>query len=93
MISEESDFEILAPVIISVVCFRYNPAGYSEEQINGLNEKLNHQLNDTGKLYLSHTVLNGKYTLRMVTAQTNVTLDHVRKAWFLIKDTARGLIH
>ena len=92
MISEESDFEILAPVIISVVCFRYNPAGYSEEQINGLNEKLNHQLNDTGKLYLSHTVLNGKYTLRMVTAQTNVTLDHVRKAWFLIKDTAHNLI-
>ena len=50
MISEEADFEILAPVIISVVCFRYNPAGYSEEQINGFNEKLNHQLNDTGKL-------------------------------------------
>jgi aromatic-L-amino-acid decarboxylase len=92
MISEEADFEILAPVVISVVCFRFNPAGYSEEQINGYNEKLNHQLNDTGKLYLSHTVLNGRYTLRMVTAQTNVTIEHVKKAWLLIKDTARKLI-
>ena len=91
LISKEVDFEILAPVIISVVCFRYIPVGYNEDQINVLNEKLNHQLNDSGKLYLSHTVLNGKYTLRMVTAQTNVTHEHVEKAWLLIKDTARGL--
>jgi aromatic-L-amino-acid decarboxylase len=91
MISEESDFEILAPVIISVVCFRYRPQGYSEEEINALNEKLNHQLNDTGKLYLSHTVLNGRYTLRMVTAQTNVRLEHVERAWKLIRAMARKL--
>ena len=90
-ISKEVDFEILAPVIISVVCFRYFPAGYSNDQINALNEKLNHQLNDSGKLYLSHTVLNGKYTLRMVTAQTNVTSEHVEKAWEQIKNTARRL--
>ena len=91
LISKETDFEILAPVIISVVCFRYIPSGCNEEKINDLNEKLNHQLNDSGKLYLSHTVLNGKYTLRMVTAQTNVTLEHVEKAWDLIKKTARSL--
>jgi len=91
MISKEADFEILAPVIISVVCFRYIPAGYSNDQINALNEKLNHQLNDSGKLYLTHTVLNGKYTLRMVTAQTNVTLEHVEKAWDTIKKTARSI--
>jgi aromatic-L-amino-acid decarboxylase len=92
MISKEADFELLAPVIICVVCFRFTPAAYSEEQINVLNEKLNHLLNDSGKLYLSHTVLNGKYTLRMVTAQTNVTLEHVEKAWEQIVKTARSLI-
>jgi aromatic-L-amino-acid decarboxylase len=92
MISGETDFEILAPVIISVVCFRYIPAGYDEDQLNELNEKLNHQLNDSGKIYLSHTVLNGRYTLRMVTAQTNVTREHVEKAWIIIKDIARSLI-
>jgi aromatic-L-amino-acid decarboxylase len=92
MISKEADFVILAPVIISVVCFRFNPEGYNEEQKNALNEKLNHQLNDSGKLYLSHTVLNGKYTLRMVTSQTNVTLGHVEKAWIRIMETARCLV-
>ena len=91
MISGEADFEILAPVIISVVCFRYKPVGFDENALNLLNEKLNHKLNDSGKLYLSHTLLNGKYTLRMVTAQTNVTDDHVKNAWQLILSAARSL--
>jgi aromatic-L-amino-acid decarboxylase len=91
-ISAEPDFELLAPVPICVVCFRFIPAGYQEDQLNALNEKLNHILNDSGKIYLSHTVLNGKYTLRMVTAQTNVTEQHVENAWELIKETARVIV-
>lgn len=90
-IGEETDFELLAPVSLNVVCFRYSPSGASEEQINGINEKLNHALNDTGKIYLSHTSLNDKYTLRMVTGQTNVTLEHVESAWELIKSMARQI--
>jgi aromatic-L-amino-acid decarboxylase len=88
-ISAEPDFEILAPVPLNVVCFRYKPSGKTEIELNAINEKLNHSLNDTGKLYLTHTVLNGRYTLRMVTGQTNVTMDHVEKAWDLIVKTAR----
>jgi aromatic-L-amino-acid decarboxylase len=91
LILKEADFEILAPVVINVVCFRYIPSGHSGAEINALNEKLNHLLNDSGKIYLSHTVLNGTYTLRMVTGQTNVTLEHVEKAWELIKRTARNM--
>ena len=91
MIAKEPDFELLAPVILSVVCFRYAPSGLDEDQINKINEILNHRLNDSGKIYLTHTVLRGKYTLRMVTAQTEVTSEHVRKAWSLIIDTARSI--
>jgi aromatic-L-amino-acid decarboxylase len=91
MILQEPDFEILAPVVVSVVCFRYRREGCQEEELNTLNEKLNHLLNDSGLIYLTHTVLNGKYTLRMVTAQTNVTMAHVEKAWSLIKSSARKL--
>ena len=92
MILKEPDFEVLAPVIINVVCFRFCPAGLSENSLNELNEKLNHHLNDTGRLYLSHTMINGKYALRMVTGQTNVTLNHVEKAWELIKTSAHNLV-
>ncbi len=91
MIRKEGDFEILAPVVINVVCFRYKPEGSDEDSLNRINEKLNHALNDSGKLYLSHTALGGKYTLRMVTGQTNVTLSHVQKAWELIRNTARSI--
>jgi len=90
-IAGEPDFELLAPVTICVVCFRYKPFGKGEDELNSINQKLNHQLNDSGNLYLSHTALKGKYTLRMVTAQTNVTLEHVEKAWERIRETARSL--
>jgi aromatic-L-amino-acid/L-tryptophan decarboxylase len=90
-ISLEPDFELLAPVVLNTVCFRYRPEGAGEDLLNGINEKLNHLLNDSGKIYLSHTVLRNKYTLRMVTAQTNVTWEHVNRAWNLILDTAHNL--
>ncbi len=88
MITGEPDFEILAPVKLNTVCFRFHPAGINEDILNRLNEKLNHILNDSGKIYLTHTVLKGRYTLRMVTGQTNVELRHIEKAWELIRNTA-----
>ena len=91
LISHEPDFEMLAPLTINVVCFRFRPARMSDDKINKINEELNHRLNDTGKIYLTHTVINGMYTLRMVTGQTNVTMEHIEKAWDLIKTTARAL--
>jgi len=90
-IRKEKDFEILAPVILNVVCFRYKPEGKTDQELNVINEILNHSLNDSGKIYLSHTSINGIYTLRMVTGQTNVRMEHVEKAWDLIKNTARSL--
>ena len=92
MISLETDFELLAPAMMSVVCFRFIPPGITDNGLNQLNEKLNHALNDSGMIYLTHTVVKGNYALRMVTAQTNVTLQHVEKAWELIMKTARELV-
>ena len=90
MISKEPDFELVIPPVLNTVCFRYSPAGSSEEEVDVINEKLNHTINDTGKIYLTHTVVNKRYTLRMVTSQTNVTRDHVIGAWLLIKSLARS---
>lgn len=86
MIKKDRSFELLAPVPLNTVAFRFNPGGLSEKKVNSINEQLNHQLNDTGKIYLTHTSLDGRYTLRMVVGQTNVTIDHVRNAWSLIKE-------
>lgn len=85
-IVKAGNFEILAPVVANVICFRYKPEGVdNEEQLNKINENLLHGLNRTGKLYLTHTKLNGKYTLRMVIAQTYVEKRNVEEALELIK--------
>ncbi len=88
MITDNPDFELLAPALLNTVAFRYNPGGMTEDMLNELNEKINHFVNDTGKIYITHTKLNGRYALRMVTSQTNVTWDHVQNAWSLIKTAA-----
>jgi len=85
MIQNEPEFEIMAPHPLNTVCFRYNPGGLSDKELNTLNKDLNHKLNDSGKIYLTHTSLEGRYVLRMVTSQTNVTMQHVKDAWELIK--------
>jgi len=91
MIEKEENFRLMAPVPLNTVCFRYEPAGMSPEEADGLNEKLNHSLNDSGRIYLSHTKLDGRYVLRMVTAQTGVTEKHVLNAWELIREKASAL--
>ncbi len=89
-IESEKDFEILAPVPFNTICFRYKPAGVvHEEEINKINENLLSKLNETGKLFLTHTKLNGKYVIRFMIGQTNVNEKHVSEAWELLKSESR----
>lgn len=91
LVEAEMNFELMAPVLLNTVCFRYCPAGMDDRDANSLNERINHALNDTGKIYLTHTKIDGRYVLRMVTAQTSVTESHVLQAWDLIRETASAL--
>ncbi|HUW92358.1 MAG TPA: pyridoxal-dependent decarboxylase [Bacteroidales bacterium] len=91
LVESENSFELMAPVLFNTVCFRYRPAGLTDDQVNSLNEKINHALNDSGKIYLTHTTLDGRYVMRMVTAQTSVTERHVLNAWKMIKEFASSL--
>jgi aromatic-L-amino-acid/L-tryptophan decarboxylase len=91
-IEGHEDFELLAPVLFNVVCFRYHPKGVDNIiELNRMNEQLLLMLNSTGKMYISHTKLNDMYTLRMVTGQTHVELKHVQHAWNLILETSSNL--
>ncbi|HTM64098.1 MAG TPA: aminotransferase class I/II-fold pyridoxal phosphate-dependent enzyme [Gammaproteobacteria bacterium] len=85
-------FEIMAPNVLNNICFRYHPQNINDqEKLNQLNLQLMETLNATGKLYLTHTKLNGNIVLRMVIAQTNVNREHVDKAWEQIQHTATHL--
>ncbi|MCX7834154.1 MAG: pyridoxal-dependent decarboxylase [Ignavibacteria bacterium] len=92
ILKQNEEFEILAPVVANLVCFRYKPKNISdEESLNRINELLLSKINQDGKIYLSHTKLNGKYTLRMVIGQTNVQETHIEEAYKIILETIRSL--
>jgi aromatic-L-amino-acid decarboxylase len=91
-IRDAPDFEILAPVWCNVICFRYKPKGLEDpERLNAANEKLMDLLNGSGTLFLTHTKLEARTTLRLVIGQTNVEQRHVDAAWETIAHTARGM--
>jgi aromatic-L-amino-acid decarboxylase len=91
-IEASEEFELLAPVPFATVCFRYKPKGVSDrEELNRLNQQLMETLNDSGKMYLTHTKLNGIYTLRLVIGQTYQEKRHVEQAWLRIKATSAKL--
>lgn len=83
-VRSDARFEIAAPVSLSLVCFRMKSS-------DDANQKLLSTLNKSGKLYLSHTKLNGKYVLRLSVGQTRTEREHVEKAWESIKAEASKL--
>jgi aromatic-L-amino-acid decarboxylase len=91
-ITESDDFELLAPVPLNTVCFRFHPKGIDqEEKLDQINDKLLQTINSTGKCYFSHTKLKGKYTIRFMIGQTQTEESHVTDAWNLIIKTSQEL--
>lgn len=82
-------FELMAPVPLSLVCFRVKPEGINDEsELEKINSKLLESLNASGKILLTQTKLNDKYVIRFVIGSTHVTLDDVKTGWNLIKEYA-----
>jgi aromatic-L-amino-acid decarboxylase len=77
-------FELAAPAPLSLVCFRYR--GADEE-----NQRLLDQVNATGKAFLSHTVLNGRFVLRMAIGNIATTREDIESLWTIIREKAAGL--
>lgn len=77
------DFELVAPAPLNLVCFAHRDG-------NDCNKRLLDRLNQSGRVYLTHTVLNGRFTLRFCVGQTNTEYRHVRAAWDLIQNEARA---
>ena len=81
-VAESDQFELAAPAPLNLVCFRHR--GGDE-----LNRQLLDRLNRSGRLYLTHTILKDRYTLRFSVGQTWTEARHVEQAWQRIQETAR----
>ncbi|MGA8868456.1 MAG: pyridoxal-dependent decarboxylase [Candidatus Sulfotelmatobacter sp.] len=83
-VRQDSRFELAAPVPLNLVCFRHKRGDDANQQIMD-------RLNRSGDLFLTHTRLNGKLTLRLCVGQTNTESRHVEKAWKRITEEAERL--
>jgi aromatic-L-amino-acid decarboxylase len=91
-VEESANFQMLAPVPFALICFRAAPEGMSEEEIERLNEKIMNEINASGEAYLSHTKLNGKFTLRLSVGSIRVEERHLRKVWDLLNKKLESTI-
>lgn len=88
-IEESENWEMMAPVPFALVCFRACQAG--AENLDVLNESLMNAVNATGEAYLSHTKLNGNFTLRLSVGSIRVEERHMVKVWELLNRELDGL--
>ncbi len=80
----DNRFEVVAPVTLSLICFRYR--GSNEE-----NERLMEAVNRSGVALLSHNVMDGKFVLRCAVGNVHVTEDDVRLVWQRVRDATATL--
>ena len=83
-IINHSDFELITNPELGLVCFRYFDKTKTNEELNKINTQILHSLNETGKVFLSHTKLNDKYVLRLSIGQTYVEKKHIDGFWELL---------
>ena len=85
----DSRFELMAPVPLGLVCFRLRAReGEDEAEVNERNRELLARVNATRQVYVSHTALDGRYTIRMAIGARATELRHVEEAWALIAASA-----
>jgi len=105
-VRDDSRFELAAPAKLNLVCFRLRAGGHtnqgqtsqdqtSQDQASQdqANQLLMERLNGSGELYLTHTKLDGKFTLRFCVGQTNTQARHVERAWQRIQQETGKLVN
>ncbi len=74
LVEDAPDMELLAPIGLDIVCFRFNPGGLAEKSLDALNKEILMQLQERGIAAPSYSTLNGRYCLRIAIANHRSTL-------------------
>ena len=89
-VDEAPGWERLAPVPFSTVCFRHVPAGLEadDDALDAHNAAIMGAVNRTGEIFLSHTRLHGRFTIRLAIGNLRTEERHVERAWELLRAAA-----
>ena len=91
-VEADPDWLLEAPQMFSLVCFRHAPRGASVEESDAMNQRILDRVNESGRVYLSHTRLHGRLVLRLAIGNLRTERHHVAEAWSLLKQAADGLL-
>jgi aromatic-L-amino-acid/L-tryptophan decarboxylase len=88
-VDADPSFERLAALPFSVVLFRFRPdAALPEEVLEEMNAEVLQQVNSSGRVFLSHTKVDGKYALRLAIGNARTGRAEVAEAWRLAREAA-----
>jgi aromatic-L-amino-acid/L-tryptophan decarboxylase len=92
-VDDDPDWERLAPVPFSTVCFRWHPRAWSgkDEGLDEANAAIMDAVNRTGEVFLSHTRLDGRFTIRVAVGNLRTEARHVERAWTLLREAAAAV--
>lgn len=90
LVSNADDFELLAPVELSICCFRYVPEkGMNDTELNQLNERIMALVQKGGRAYVSNATVNGRFALRACITNFRTTKADIEETIEAIRDAAR----
>ena len=94
LIKEEPDLELLAPVTLSAVCFRYAPPTLrtDEVRLSALNKALMERVQARGETFVSGTTLRNRFALRACILHYDTTSDDLAALIKTIRDTGDQLV-
>jgi aromatic-L-amino-acid decarboxylase len=92
-IRTSAEFELMAPPRFGLVCFRYRPAipAAQDSQLDDLNRRLLARVNETRRVHLTHTILGGRFVIRVAIGQRLTERKNVEEVWRLIEQAAAGV--
>ncbi|HWM24040.1 MAG TPA: pyridoxal-dependent decarboxylase [Chthoniobacterales bacterium] len=83
-IGEDPRFELSAPVVMGVVCFRLK--GADDAESDRKNAKVVETINAAGEAYLMQTKLRGRAVMRLGLGNLLTTEAHLRRVWEIIRE-------
>jgi glutamate/tyrosine decarboxylase-like PLP-dependent enzyme len=89
LVEAAEDFELLAPVELSICCFRYVPPGVKATELDSLNERIMGRVQTGGRAYLSNATVNGRFALRACITNFRTTKSDIEETIEAIRDAAR----
>lgn len=91
-VAADERFEVMAPRTFSLVCFRLRPRFGGDDALDAMNRELLAAVNASGRAFMTHFVVDGKFVIRLAVGGAMTEMRHVRDAWELLHEIANDVL-